>query len=226
MNMMNIQAEHIGMVYEQFGVKNQVLSDISLTIEAKDIVAIMGASGAGKSTLLKIMGGYLMPTMGRVRYGETVLDYAQTKKIKAQRKDLVSFIHQDLNLIDFMTGRDNIELALANAKMRMSEVSQELEQLISRLKLQGVIDKKVELMSGGEQQRVALARALVLKTPFILADEPTGSLDRKNSNEFMAILQEMVKERGVTVVIVTHDEKVANYCDRVIDLEELTHTKC
>lgn len=218
--MKKLVLNNISKSYIHHGVENKVIEGVDIEIDNGKMVAIMGASGSGKSTLLKIMGGYLTPDSGVVRYGDEKLDYSSYKDLKNQRKRLSTFIHQELNLIEFMTGMENIELALINSKVQLKEAYENIDKVTKDLGIVEIVNNKVKFMSGGEKQRVALARALVLNTDYILADEPTGSLDRRNSDEFMSILSKMVNTKKLSVVIVTHDPKVASYCDRTIYLEE------
>lgn len=200
--------------------ENWILKNINYEFESQKITAIMGPSGSGKSTLLEIIGGYAKPTEGKIFYDKDELIYVNDEVVKNERKKLNTMIYQDLNLVNFLTVKDNIELPYKLGKKFNQLNNSGCSELMRRM---GVYDKRnryIDELSGGEKQRVALIRSLLLDVPVLLADEPTGSLDHKNTIEFMNIVREQNKIYNKTVIIVTHDLEVAKLCDRILILSE------
>ncbi|WP_347491027.1 ABC transporter ATP-binding protein [Desulfoscipio sp. XC116] len=199
---------------------NQVtaLDHVSLTIEKGGFTAIIGSSGSGKSTLLHIIGGVDVPTSGKVYLdGQDI--YAQSnEKIAIFRRRQVGLIYQFHNLIPTLNVLENITLPILMDKRKVNE-----ERLNDLLYLLGLKDRKTHLpnqLSGGQQQRVAIGRALMNAPAVMLADEPTGSLDKRNGHEIIKLLKESNKKYGQTLLLVTHDENIALQADRIIGISD------
>jgi len=196
------------------------VDDVSLEIAPGEIVVIMGPSGSGKTTLLAMMGGLMRPTSGEVRIGDTEiwsLSESELPKIRAHR---IGFIFQAFNLLDALTVEENILLPAQLAPGGIAAAKGRMEELVARL---GLADRRrahPTSLSGGEKQRVAIARALINRAPLILADEPTGNLDSHKGMEVGMILHDLVRDEGVSVVVVTHDPRVEDIADRVLWLED------
>ncbi|MBQ2798771.1 MAG: ABC transporter ATP-binding protein [Ruminiclostridium sp.] len=194
------------------------LDDVSFTVTKGQMVAITGTSGAGKSTLLHIIGGVEKPTKGKVFLGNEDVFSKNDKNLAVFRRRQVGLVYQFYNLIPMLTAEENIILPSQMDGRRPDE---------SRLKrlaeMMGISDRLSHLpsqLSGGQQQRVSVCRALYSSPMLLLADEPTGNLDSKNSREIIALIRKTNKELKQTVIMVTHDEDIALQCDRVIKMED------
>lgn len=191
------------------------LDDINLKINDGEMVSIMGPSGSGKSTLLNIIACFDDVSKGEVYINDNNITSLKRNKKEKFRRDNISFIFQDYALLENFTCYENVELPLLINKVRSRKAK--TLSLLEKMNLLEEKNKKINKLSGGQRQRVAIARALALDTNLILADEPTGALDQKMGEEVTDILRSINKE-GKTVIIVTHDEKVANKTDRIIKL--------
>jgi putative ABC transport system ATP-binding protein len=204
-----------------------ILDRVSLTVRPGEFVAIMGQSGAGKSTLLHIMGGLEPPDSGRVLVdGRDLYAMGDTER-SAFRRDHIGFVFQFFNLIPSLTAAENVALPLRlrgghAARLDGRTVSERVRVLMDQLSLHGLQGHGPDEISGGEQQRVALARALAAAPALLLADEPTGNLDRQSGHEVMEMLSRLCRERSQTTVLVTHNARVAAYADRVLVLADGT----
>ncbi len=191
---------------------------VDLCINKGEFTAIVGASGSGKSTLLHLLGGVDTPTEGQVIIeGKNIYDLNDEKRSILRRRK-IGFIFQNYNLIPVLTVRENIIMPVLLDGNKVNE--KEVDELIERL---GLTDRKNYLpnqLSGGQQQRVAIGRALVNKPEIIIADEPTGNLDKKNSEETMALLTKAVKDMKQTLILVTHEMDIAAMADRIIHFED------
>ncbi len=202
-----------------------ILDGISFSIHAGEFVAIMGQSGAGKSTLLHIMGGLEPPDAGRVLIdGRDIYAMGDTER-SAFRRDHIGFVFQFFNLIPSLTAAENVALPLRlrggggpdqPARLGRRAVNERVSALMDQLSLRGLQGHGPEEISGGEQQRVALARALAAAPSLLLADEPTGNLDRQGGQEVMYLLDRLCHEQSQTTVLVTHNARVATHADRVL----------
>lgn len=195
------------------------LENINLKIFDGEFVAIMGASGSGKSTLLHIMG-----CMDKATEGEYYLDTNPVFKMKTSQLSLIrsskiSFVFQNFSLMDKYTAYENIELPLVNRGEKRAIRKKKVLEVAEQLAITSQLNKLPKQMSGGQQQRVALARALVSGADIILADEPTGALDKQTGTEVMDILKSL-NDRGKTIIVVTHDSFVANYAQRIIRISD------
>ena len=196
----------------------KALDNISFSVEKGEFVAIIGPSGSGKSTLLHILGGVDTPTSGKVIINETDISTLNETALAVFRRRQIGLIYQFYNLIPILTVKENLTLPLL-LDGRKPDKSQ-IEYLIEKLGLKNRLDYLPNRLSGGQQQRVSIGRALINNPALMLADEPTGNLDSENSKEIITLLRQFNKEFNQTVIIITHDEKIANSADRVITIED------
>ena len=213
-----MQIQHLSKVYGQGENQVRAVDDISFTVEKGEFLAIIGPSGSGKSTLLHILGGVDRPTSGKV-FVDWQDVYAQNEdQLAIFRRRQVGLIYQFYNLIPVLNVVENMTLPVL---MDGRQVNQErLEELLDVLGLRGREKHLPNQLSGGQQQRVAIARALMNAPAVVLADEPTGNLDSKNSQEIVELLKMSNKKYGQTLVIITHDENIALQAHRVIAIED------
>ncbi|ERI91764.1 ABC transporter, ATP-binding protein [Clostridiales bacterium oral taxon 876 str. F0540] len=213
-----LKVENLNKTYGKGDNKVEALKDVSLSINKGEFVAIVGASGSGKSTLLHLLGGLDRPTNGRVVIdGESIYNYKE-EKLAIFRRRKIGFIFQFFNLIPVLDVEENIALPalLDNDKVDKAY----LEEIIEIL---GLKERKNHLpseLSGGQQQRVSIGRALLNKPSIILADEPTGNLDSKNSKEVIELLKYTARKYNQTLILITHDVNIASMADRVITIED------
>ena len=198
-------------VKKSFG-DNVIFDDLSFEIKRGELVAIIGKSGSGKSTLLNILGGLKRIDSGKITVDN--LDITQKKNLVNYFRTEVGFVFQNFALTENKTVKENLEIIKKNAKSGIT-----IEDALESVGLKNKLNEKVYKLSGGEQQRVSLARVMIKKCNVILADEPTGSLDPENGKKIMDIFKRLNKE-GKTVIIVTHDMKIAEQCGRVIKISD------
>lgn len=194
------------------------LDGIDLSVEKGEFVAIVGASGSGKSTLLHVLGSVDKPTAGKVLVdGEDISKLNPTKSAIFRRRK-VGLVYQFYNLIPTLTARKNILMPLLLDKRKVNE--EYFEQVVSQLGIADKLEAMPSQLSGGQQQRVAIARALIYRPAILLVDEPTGNLDQKNSKEIIEMLKISNRNLEQTIVLITHDEKIALEADRIITIED------
>ncbi|MGI6653960.1 MAG: ABC transporter ATP-binding protein [Christensenellales bacterium] len=213
-----IQVDNLRRQYGQGEAQVVALNDVSLTIDQGAFVAVMGSSGSGKSTLLHLLGGVDKPDAGRVIIDGTDLYTLSETELTVFRRRRIGLIYQFFNLVPELTVEENILLPqLLDGK---AGDQQQLEELLAAT---GLSDRRRHLpsqLSGGQQQRVAIARALVNRPALVLADEPTGNLDTRNGHEVMQLLRLANRDMGQTLVLITHDERIARQADRVLTIED------
>ena len=209
---MQIQANHISKIYGADKNKVTALKATSMTICEGDFISIIGPSGSGKSTLLHIISGLDNPTSGIVLYDNTDIHNGSDKTLSAFRRQKIGFIFQQFNLLPVLTARENIIMPLLLDKKKPDEIY--LQELSSLLGLENRLSHLPNEPSGGQQQRVAIARALIAKPDIIFADEPTGNLDSKSGNEVMKMLYNIRKKMNKTLVVITHNPRIAEMADR------------
>ena len=199
------------------GMSQSVLKHVNLKVEKGEFVAIMGPSGAGKSTFMNILGCLDRPTSGAYVLGGKEVSAMNDDELARVRNKMLGFIFQGFNLLMRRTLVDNVALPLIYANdIAPQERKKRAKSLLEMVGLKGFTDRYPNQISGGMQQRVAIARALVNDPELILADEPTGNLDSKTSDEIMLFLQKLNRERGITIVLVTHEPDVAAYAQRLV----------
>ena len=211
-----LKVENLRKEYGEDNSKVVALDGVDFSIERGEFVAIVGPSGSGKSTLLHIIGGVDSPNSGKVFIdGNDISEYS-SKELALFRRRKVGLIYQFYNLIPSLTVRHNIELPLKLDKRKIHE--DVLEDLVRKLGIENKLDSFPSELSGGQQQRVAIARSLIYKPSIILADEPTGNLDRKNSKEIIEIFKYFNRTLKQTIILITHDEEIALQANRIITI--------
>lgn len=212
-----IQLQQLQRVFRTAELETTALNNINLAIAAGEFVAIMGPSGCGKSTLLSILGMLDSPNSGQYLFQGSDISGHNERQLAELRKSQLGFVFQSFNLIDELTVFQNVELPLQYQGVHKAERKQQVEAILKRMQIDHRADHLPLQLSGGQQQRVAVARALVINPTVILADEPTGNLDSKNSDEVMQMLRQLNQE-GTTVVMVTHSEHEARYASRIVQM--------
>jgi putative ABC transport system ATP-binding protein len=214
-----IELEHVS---KHFGGKRNVcaLDDVHVAIGKGERVAVIGPSGSGKSTLLNLVGGLDRPTSGEVRVDGKPVTGLSDDGLTRLRRETIGFVFQFFNLLPTLTCLDNVALPLHLRGWRRSEALARARELLTVVELGGRMHHLPEELSGGERQRVAIARALSVYPPIVLADEPTGNLDTRTGNEILSLFRDLHQRLGTTLVIVTHDMKVADTCERTISLRD------
>ncbi|MBS4209567.1 ABC transporter ATP-binding protein [Bacillus sp. FJAT-50079] len=204
------------------GQKNRipVLENISFTVDKGEIVTIVGRSGSGKSTLLNIISGFIKPKEGEVWIDGTKVSDLNESKFADFRLKHLGFIFQNFQLIPSMTAFQNVELPLVLKGMDEQSRKMQVDETLAKVGLLEYKEHYPSELSGGQQQRVSIARALVVNPPLILADEPTGSLDSETETELLEFIRKLNSELGITFLIITHDEKVANIGNRTIEIAD------
>ena len=213
-----LKVEHLTKTYGEGEIKTEALNDVSFSVQKGEFVAIIGSSGSGKSTLLHLIAGIDTPTNGKIFIGEDDLSTFDSNKITIFRRRQIGLIYQFYNLVPILTVKENIELPilLDNKKVEKNR----LGEIIRLLKLEDKVNSLPNQLSGGQQQRVAIGRAIITNPSIILADEPTGNLDTKNSKEIIDYLKYSNKKYAQTIILVTHDESIALQADRIIKIED------
>ena len=201
------------------GNKVQALSNVTFSVEEGEFVAIMGESGSGKTTLLNILASLDRPTSGEVLLEGKNIVYLTEKEISAFRRKNLGFVFQDFNLLDTFSLRDNIYLPLVLAGMPYKKMHDRLVPIAERLGISALLKKYPYEVSGGQKQRAAVARALITQPQLILADEPTGALDSRSTDQLLDLFQS-INEDGQTIVMVTHSTKAASRAKRVLFIKD------
>jgi putative ABC transport system ATP-binding protein len=215
-----IQAENLSKLYRVGKVEIHALQGVSFTVEEGEFVSIVGPSGSGKSTLFYILGGLTPPTSGRVIIGGVDFAALTDAQRTAMRKEKIGFVFQKFNLLPTLSARDNISIAHDIAGRNGSLDKDYMQRVTRLLGIDDRLDHRPAELSGGQQQRVALARALVNRPAIILADEPTGNLDTKNSEIVLSMLRQSNQEFGQTVLMITHNPEAATYGDRILHMRD------
>jgi len=198
----------------------EALRGVSFTVARGEFVSIVGPSGSGKSTLMNIIGSLDKPTQGEVFIDGAPVSRMNENQFATLRNEKMGFVFQAFNLVNYLTACQNVELPLLAAGVAPSVRREAAMSLLKGLGLEGKENKKPRELSGGEQQRVAVARAIINKPALILADEPTGNLDSKSAEGVVKLLRSVSVERGVTVVMITHNLELTKYCHRVIYIRD------
>ncbi len=204
-----VEIQNVTKVYQRDSQKIQVLDNINLTVPEGEFLALMGPSGSGKSTLLNLIAGIDRPTSGVVQVAGTDLNSLSETGLARWRSDHVGFIFQFYNLMPVLTAHENVELPLHLTNLSKKKRKEHVERVLDIVGLGDRMTHYPNQLSGGQQQRVAIARAIVTDPRIIVADEPTGDLDRHSADEIMTLLDRLNKELGKTIIMVTHDPHAA-----------------
>lgn len=215
-----ISIKNVRKIYKMGEEKIMALDDISLDIYKGEIVCFLGKSGSGKSTFLNMVAGLEKPTKGSIIIGGVPLHKLNEDQVTLFRQKNIGFIFQAYNLLPMLTTFENVVYPLLLRGMAKKERDERAKKAISEVGLEGYENRKPSQMSGGQQQRVGIARALVVNPKIIFADEPTGNLDTKTTNSVMNIILEKVRSNAQTLIIVTHDNSIAEYADKVVTIQD------
>jgi len=219
-----VEAINLKKTYMLGKVPVNALRGVNLKIESGDFLAILGPSGSGKSTLLNLIGALDKPTAGKMLIeGVDVSTLSDNQLADLRRR--IGFVFQFFNLISRFTARENVELPMSIADMSRAERRKRAEDLLETVGLKERMNHKPAELSGGEQQRVAIARALANNPRFLLMDEPTGNIDSKTANEIVGLIKRLNEEKGVTIIMVTHDQRLAAQAKRAVEMFDGVITK-
>lgn len=225
-NKLVIDCQNISKTYQDGVLKVNVLNQLNLQIQTGESVSIIGASGSGKSTLLHILGGLDMPTQGQVALmGQNLAQLSQAK-LGTLRNQYLGFVYQFHHLLAEFTALENVMMPLLIGKMSRSQAEAQAIAMLEKVGLKERVLHRPAELSGGERQRAAIARALVNHPKCILADEPTGNLDRKNAANVLDMMLDLKKELGTALVVVTHDDELATRFDRVLMMTDGGLERC
>lgn len=213
-----LEVKNLSKTYGKGDTMVKALDNVSFSVEKGEFVAIIGPSGSGKSTLLHILGGVDVPTSGNVIINDTDISTLDETALAIFRRRQIGLVYQFYNLIPILTVEENLTLPLLLDGRKPDK--KQIDELIKKLGLEKRLDHLPNQLSGGQQQRVSIGRALVNHPALMLADEPTGNLDSENSKEIVALLRHFNKSLNQTVIIITHDEKIALSADRIISIED------
>ncbi len=215
-----IAIENINHYYGKGSLRKQVLFDINLNISAGEIVIMTGPSGSGKTTLLSLIGCLRSVQEGSMRLLNQELNGASEQKLIQMRRQ-IGYIFQAHNLLGFLTARQNVQMSLElNDGISKQAAEGKSQEMLAAVGLSDRINYYPENLSGGQKQRIAIARALVNHPKLVLADEPTAALDKKSGRDVVEIMQRLAKEQGSTILMVTHDNRILDIADRIVDMED------
>ncbi|HOP72021.1 ABC transporter ATP-binding protein [Thermoclostridium caenicola] len=213
-----LRVENLSKIYGKGETAVKALDNVSFTVQKGEFIAVVGPSGSGKSTLLHILGGVDRPTSGKVYIEDTDIYSLDETRLAIFRRRQIGLIYQFYNLIPVLNVKENITLPLL-LDGRQPDKSQ-LDELVSTLGLSDRLDYLPNQLSGGQQQRVSIGRAIISNPALMLADEPTGNLDSKNSSEIIGLLRLLNQKRKQTLIVITHDERIALQADRIMTIED------
>lgn len=220
MNEPVLRCDNLSRSYRSGDVRLTVLSHVNLSVAAGEQIAIVGASGSGKSTLLHLLGALDSPDEGSIRWGGQLISDLSAPAQAALRNRMLGFVYQFHHLLPEFSALENVAMPLRVRRMAASQANPLAESMLKRVGLAERVSHRPGQLSGGERQRVALARALVSAPACVLADEPTGNLDRSTARRMFDLIADLRRELGTAFVIVTHDEELASRADRVLALSE------
>lgn len=206
-------------ISKSFG-KKKIINNFSLDLEKNEVLAIVGKSGSGKSTLLNMIGLLEEYDSGEILLKEKTLPNINSKEATLIRRNEINYVFQTNALVSSKSVKDNLLIAMEYVKKSKEEKDKDIKEILEKLEILDLLDQKINTISGGEAQRVAIARCVLKPGDLILADEPTGSLDPKMSDEVFKLLLSLRDLYDKTIIIVSHDMKLANNCDRIIDIDK------
>jgi len=215
-----ISIKNLNHYYGKGALKKQILFDINLDIYAGEIVIMTGPSGSGKTTLLSLIGGLRSVQEGSLKFlSEEVFGASQNKLVQMRRN--IGYIFQAHNLLGFLTAKQNVQMAVElNDRVSQAEAIAKSEMMLRAVGLEERINYYPDNLSGGQKQRIAIARALVNRPPLVLADEPTAALDKQSGRDVVEIMQSLAKNQGTTILLVTHDNRILDIADRIVEMED------
>ncbi|MDG2944009.1 lipoprotein-releasing ABC transporter ATP-binding protein LolD [Exercitatus varius] len=220
MNNILLNCKNITKYYTEGTTQTQVLKDVSFSLDEKELVAIVGSSGSGKSTLLHTLGGLDQPTGGEVFIKGQSLQKATPDQLAKLRNQYLGFVYQFHHLMADFTALENVLMPMLIANRNKTEARDRAEKMLQSVGLSHRISHKPSALSGGERQRVAIARALVNNPALVLADEPTGNLDRKTTESIFELIQQLNREQGIAFLLVTHDLQLAEKLQRRMIMQD------
>ena len=215
-----LKVDHIEKYYGNKGNITRAVDDISFDVNEGEYIGIMGASGSGKTTLLNCISTIDNATAGHIYLDGEDITTLKTSQLSKFRREKLGFIFQDFNLLDTLTGFENIALALTIMKIPAKEIEPRVQKVAELLNITDVLSKHPYQMSGGQKQRVASARAIVTNPSMVLADEPTGALDSKSARMLLESFRKLNEEMNATILMVTHDAFTASYCKRILFIKD------
>lgn len=215
-----VRAESLTRIYGRGTNETHALADVSLEVRAGELVVVRGPSGSGKTTLLNLLGGLDRPTSGRVLLGDRDLTAASEDELAGVRRHDLGYVFQAFALLPLLSAAENIEMPLRIRDTPVVERDARVAELLALVGLEAHANQRPPELSGGQQQRVGIARALANRPTLIIADEPTGQLDSGTAAEMMALLSALVHETGVAAIVSTHDPRMAEIADRVVELHD------
>jgi putative ABC transport system ATP-binding protein len=206
--------------YGKGSLRRQILFGVNLEIYAGEIVIMTGPSGSGKTTLLSLIGGLRSVQEGSLKFlGEELSGASQSRLVQIRRN--IGYIFQSHNLLGFLTARQNVQMAVElNSGVSQSEATNKSVAMLDAVGLAAQVNYYPDNLSGGQKQRIAIARALVNHPPLVLADEPTAALDKQSGRGVVEIMQTLAKEQGITILLVTHDNRILDIADRIVEMED------
>ncbi|AJC95004.1 ABC transporter ATP-binding protein [Staphylococcus hyicus] len=216
---MLLNVRHLKKVYGKGINKVTALNEMSFNVQEGEFVAIMGESGSGKSTLLNLIATFDRPTEGAITINQQDIGQLRNKAISRFRRDELGFVFQDFNVLDTMSNKDNILMPLVLSNINVKTMQKRLTKVTQQLGIERLLDKYPYQVSGGQRQRVAIARALINEPQLLLADEPTGALDSKTSQEIMTMFKD-INERNQTILMVTHSIQDASFANRILFIKD------
>lgn len=215
-----VKLKGVSKTYGRGHIAVRALKNINLEIKKGDFLAIVGPSGSGKTTLLNVIGALDKPTKGEIIFDNVKISKIKESKLYKIRREKIGFIFQTFYLIPSLNTIENVLLPTIPLKKKRKYFVQGAKKILKSVGLSGKEKRKPSELSGGEQQRVAIARALILNPILILADEPTGNLDKKTGMAIVKLMKELNEREKITFVIVTHDERITQFCNRIIKIED------